>query len=177
MIQPDEIIRSDRKTLAISIDSFGRLIVRAPKRCGEGRIFAFIQAKENWILRKQAEKAQIGIQLPKTDLNGYELFLLGEKRKIVLVDGVKIIFDRESGNIFLPSKNAKRRLIAWLKENAKRIFTQVTERKALEMSVCYKSLDVSSARGRWGACSHDNALHYTFRLLYCSDLHRLAAGR
>ena len=46
MIQPDEIIRSRRKTLAITVDAFGRLIVRAPLRCSEKRIISFLEEKE-----------------------------------------------------------------------------------------------------------------------------------
>ena len=71
MVKPDKIIRSDRKTLAITIDSANRLIVRAPKKCGEERIFAFLREKENWILRKKAERAGAGIDLPPENLNGY----------------------------------------------------------------------------------------------------------
>lgn len=39
MIQPDKIIRSRRKTLSVSVDVFGQVIVRAPLRCGDERIF------------------------------------------------------------------------------------------------------------------------------------------
>ena len=62
MVQPSEIIRSSRKTLAITIDSFGRLIVRAPLRCSEQRINAFLQEKEGWIVRKIAERKGAGIE-------------------------------------------------------------------------------------------------------------------
>ena len=47
MILPDQIIRSRRKTLSISVNPFGQLIVRAPLRCGEERIFAFLAEKES----------------------------------------------------------------------------------------------------------------------------------
>ena len=47
MIQPDEIIRSKRKTLAISIDAFGKLTVRAPMACSKERIFDFLQQKSH----------------------------------------------------------------------------------------------------------------------------------
>ena len=54
----------------------------------------------------------------------------------------------------------------WLKENAKRIFTQRTAYWADIMQTRYRSVSVSSARSRWGSCTADNALRYTFRLLY-----------
>ena len=66
----------------------------------------------------------------------------------------------------MPAKNAKERLIAWLRENSKRIFTKITEEKAKEMGVSFQSVDVSSAKGKWGSCSYDNKIRYAYRLIY-----------
>ena len=167
MIQPDKIVRSNRKTLAISVDTFGRLIVRAPKKCAEDRIFAFLQEKESWIFRKQAERKGAGTALPPENLDGYEFLLLGKTTKIFLYDEKRVGYDSENDRIFLPKEKARERLVKWLKENAKRILTTVTERKAKEMGTTYKSLAITSAKTRWGTCSGDNALRFTFRLLYC----------
>lgn len=166
MIQPDEIIRSRRKTLTITIDSFGRLIVRAPKRCSEARIFAFIQEKEDWILRKQAEKKGAGIELPPENLNGYQMTLLGKTCTIYVVPTAKVGYDAEQNIIYLPEQNSRERLVKWLKTNAKRIFNEVTARMAVTMGASYHSVMVTSARGRWGSCSANDALHYSFRLIY-----------
>lgn len=166
MVQPDEIIRSKRKTVAITIDSFGRLIVRAPYACSEERIFSFLREKETWILREKAERAGAGIQLPPEDLNGYELLLLGKSCKIFVVPTSKVEFDKERNYLYLPEKNSQERLVKWLKENAKRILSALTEQTAQRMGVTYRSVTVNSARGRWGSCSQDNKLHYSFRLLY-----------
>lgn len=166
MIQPDEIIRSNRKTLAITVDSFGRLIVRAPMRYSKERIFAFIEEKENWILRKKSEKQGAGIQLPPENLNGYPLMLLGKKCTVRVVQTAKVGYDAEANEIYLPEKNPRDRLIKWLKNNAKRIFTEVTARTAVTMGTSYRSVTVTSARSRWGSCSGENAIRYSFRLLY-----------
>ena len=166
MIEPSEIIRSSRKTLAITIDSFGRLIVRAPLRCSEQRINAFLQEKEGWIVRKISERKGAGIELPPENLHGYSFMLLGRKCKIYIADTSKVGYDRENGVVYLPAKNPKERLLKWLKENAKRIFTQVAFDTAKRMGVTYQSVGVTSARGRWGSCSGKNAIHFSFRLIY-----------
>ena len=166
MLQPDEIIRTRRKTLAITIDAFGRLIVRAPYRYDEQRIFAFIQEKEAWILRKKAEKQGAGIELPPENLHGYSLLLLGRKCKLYVTETSLVRYDGETSSLYLPAKNPKERLIKWLKNNAKRILSEATENVAKQMGVAYKSVAINSARGRWGSCSHENAIHYSFRLIY-----------
>ena len=166
MIQPDEIIRSRRKSLTITVNSFGRLIVRAPLHYSEQRIYAFLQEKEGWIVRKIAEKKGAGIELPPENLNGYGLLLLGKKCKIYVVDTPKVAYDGEKNVLYLPMDKPQERLVKWLKDNAKRIFTQVTAQTAARMGVTYQSIGVTSARGRWGSCSGKNAIHFSFRLLY-----------
>jgi len=46
---PYEIIRSNRKTLALTIDSEARLVVRAPMQLDEDVIRDFIKKKSRWI--------------------------------------------------------------------------------------------------------------------------------
>ena len=166
MIKPDKIIRSNRKTLSLSVDFFGRLIVRAPRRCSLIRIFAFIQEKEDWIYRKKAQMKGAGISLPPENLDGYNLLLLGKPCKISLTDERYVRYDTENHRLYLPKTNAKTRLQKWLKENAKRILADLTQTTASRMGTSYKSVGISSAKTRWGSCAADNAIRYTFRLLY-----------
>lgn len=44
-----ELIRSRRKTLALEVTGDGRLLVRAPLRCPQARIDAFVGAHAGWI--------------------------------------------------------------------------------------------------------------------------------
>ena len=166
MIIPDKIIRSNRKTLSVSIDHFGAVTVRAPRRCEEKRIFAFLSEKEDWIRRKQAEIKGAGMALPPENLDGYSFLLLGKPCEIVVDEGKRVRFDAEEYKLYLPKENAKERLLKWLKENAKRILSSLTESKAREMGTAYRSVSVTSAKTRWGSCSYHNALHYSFRVLY-----------
>ena len=166
MIQPDQIIRSNRKNLSLSIDVFGRLIVRAPKHCRDERIFAFILEKESWILRQKSKMQGAGMRLPSENLDGYALTLLGKSCVITLTDDGFVRYDGENNRLFVPKTNAKLRLTKWLKENAERILAQATAKAAMEMGVTYKSVSVTSAKTRWGSCSGKDAIHYSFRLIY-----------
>ena len=166
MIQPDQIIRSNRKNLSLSIDVFGRLIVRAPKHCRDERIFAFIREQESFILRQKAKMQGAGMRLPSENLDGYALTLLGKSCVITLTDDNFVRYDGENNRLFVPKTNAKLRLTKWLKENAERILAQATAKAAMEMGVTYKSISVTSAKTRWGSCSGKDAIHYSFRLIY-----------
>lgn len=117
-------------------------------------------------MKKQAERQALDIALPPENLHGYSLLLLGKPCKILLAPITKVGYDKEKDFIYLPEQNSKERLIKWLKNNAKRIFTEVTAQTAMRMGVSYQSVSVNSARRRWGSCSGENAIHYSFRLLY-----------
>ncbi len=166
MIEPDRIVRSRRKTLSISVNAFGQLIVRAPLRCGEERIFAFLKEKEGWILKQQAKSKGAGIRLPGENLDGYRFLLLGKDCVVRLFEESRIRYDEETREIFLPAENAREKLVNWLKSNAKRIFTALCARRATQMGASYPSLSVTSAKTRWGSCSYSDALHFSFRLVY-----------
>lgn len=167
-IIPDQIIRSRRKTLSVTVDVFGRVIVRAPLRYGEERIFSFLEEKRAWIIRHKTRRMQAAQTLPSADLEGYRFLLLGRYVRIRLYNLSRIRFERgeEEDVIFLPKVKSRERLLKWLKENAKRIFSAEAERRASEMGVSFRSVSVGSAKSRWGSCSADNALHFSFRLIY-----------
>ena len=56
-----ELIRSDRKTLAIEITKECKIIVRAPKRCSQKTIDGFINKNADWIKRtlKKTEQRRL----------------------------------------------------------------------------------------------------------------------
>ncbi len=168
MIKADEIIRSDRRTLSVSVDALGRVTVRAPWRCSDERIMAFLQDKADWIQRAVAKTNGAGTRLPTENLDGYVFPLLGEQTQIVLTGEKRIRFDDREKRLYLPSDKPQERLVKWLKENAKRILGKHTAEKAAQMGVRYQSVSITSARTRWGSCSGKNAVHYPFRLLYLS---------
>jgi len=63
MIEIDKLVRSKRKTLALIVERDGTLTVRVPRRMKEADIRSFIEAKQDWIKRKQA-KAFRKVSLP-----------------------------------------------------------------------------------------------------------------
>ncbi len=106
------------------------------------------------------------MRLPPENLDGYRLLLLGNFYTLFVGFEKKVRLDNERKILYLPIDKPRERLVKWLKDNAKRIFAEVTENKAREMGVTVKSISVTSAKTRWGSCSADNSLRYSFRLLY-----------
>ena len=160
------MIRSHRKTLSISIDPFGRVVVRAPRTCKEERIFAFLEEKETWILRKKAEREGAGIRLPSEKLDGESVLLFGENYTLRLWEYGNVYLNVGEKQLFLPNQDTKKKLVNFLKKEAKLLFLEYVDRYAERMGTAYKKLSITGARTRWGSCSFDDSLHFSFRLLY-----------
>ena len=59
-----ELIRSDRRTMSVEVDSSGYVLVRAPRLMPKWRIDAFVAERRDWIERAKARQAQRQAKLP-----------------------------------------------------------------------------------------------------------------
>ena len=55
MTETFELIRTRRRTIALIVQTDGRLVVRAPLRVPEKIIREFVESKAGWIRKKQAQ--------------------------------------------------------------------------------------------------------------------------
>ena len=62
-----ELIRSDRKTYAISVEPGGIVKVRVPRKLNEKFLFRFLEEKEDWITKKYLQAKTIEKELPPTE--------------------------------------------------------------------------------------------------------------
>ena len=166
MIVPSAIVKTKRKTLSLCVNRLGAIIVRAPLTASDEKIWAFVKEKQPWLEKQMRKREQAGVRLPMETLDGYEFLLLGESYKIKLYDGDFIRLDKENKILFAPEKKTKVRLVAWLKENARRILTLQSQRYAAEMGLQFQGIEISSAKTRWGTCSSAGKIRYTYRLLF-----------
>jgi len=163
---PYKIIRSDRKTITLVINSDAKLSVRAPFDAGETAIIKFINQKKRWILEKQKKILALKNKHSPVVLKNGESFLFQGNTYIIKFDSVpKIKISGE--NILLPKGFKKEKVIAWLKREARKLINERLEKYAGIMGVGYSAVRISSARTRWGSCSGRNNLSFTWRLIMC----------
>ena len=160
------VIRSRRRSVAITINRNGEVVVRAPMRYPIEKIERLLLEKEGWICKHQSRIAATKIELPGECLDGYRMLLLGEFYEIRLCAVPCVRVDEGTKTLFVPMENSEKRLVKWLKERAKATFTDLVLRRAGEMAAPIRSLRLSSARTRWGTCSANNDIRLCFRLIY-----------
>lgn len=122
-----QLIRSSRKTLALSIEPDGTILVRAPLRLPMREIEHFVLSHQKWI---DTHRERV---LRRTDFDA--------------------------------AHYATAEQIAALRATAEQILPQKTAYWAKLMGVTPRSVKITAAQKRFGSCSSQNGICYSYRLM------------
>jgi predicted metal-dependent hydrolase len=166
-IEIDQLVRSKRRTIALIVERDGSLTVRAPRRAAVMEIESFIREKKEWILRAREKIKSITV-IPKKNFEDGERFLfLGNEYELELVRPQRPALKFNGGFRLGSSAQKLGELVFmhWYKEQA---YTVISERVKIfseQHGFAPRQVKISSARTRWGSCSADGTLNFTWRLV------------
>ena len=166
-IQIDKLVRSKRRTIAIIIERDGTLTVRAPMRISQVHINSFVQEKVDWITRTR-KKLKSVVEIPVRQYADGEVFLfLGSSFDLKLVRPQRPSLQFDNG--FTLSHTAQKRgasaFTRWYKERADEVISERVAQFAKQYNFIPKEIKISSAKTRWGSCSPNGTLNFTWRLV------------
>lgn len=151
-----ELVRSNRRTLAITIDGSGRCVVRAPMRMPMAEIKKFIEEKRSWIENKLCEielKTELAPREPEFK-EGAEWVIAGNSVRIKFIAGAAKDYAQLTPDGFICSKKLGRPgLIKFLRGFARDLFYWRVDKYAQVIGVKPLGVKVSEAQARWGSCS------------------------
>ncbi len=162
-----KLVRSKRRTLALVVERDGTLTVRAPLRMAESEVRRFVEAKSDWIKRKQAEAAKEAV-VPHRFVDGEAFPFLGKAIPLRLVPdpAPALVMDGECFRLSRSRQpDARALLVAWYRAQARKIIAERLKHLACSHNVKPTGLRISSARTRWGSCSRKGTLSFTWRLV------------
>lgn len=152
------LVRSRRKTLALTVTRAGEVVVRAPYAVSDEQIARFVAQHSEWIAKRLACREE----QPRFCLDdGETLVLFGEEYAIS--EGRARV---AGGVLYLPRDNRERALVSLLKRLSRAYMTELTDRIAVRYGFTFSGVRVSSARGRWGSCNRGGRIAYTFRIAF-----------
>lgn len=166
-VKVDQIIRCKRKTLALIVKPDGTLIVRVPLRTPVKSIREFIEHHIDWAKKKQAEALAARPPAPKQYIAGEMFLYLGNAYPLEIVKGQRrsLIFE----DCFKLSQSTQREARSvferWYRKQAQQILTERVCLYAQHYDFQYKRMRITSARTRWGSCSADGSLNFSWRLI------------
>ena len=164
------LTRSKRKTIALYVRN-GDIEVRAPLRMSKRDIEKFIASKEKWILDKIKLSRKQEIKREKFSLNyGDSVICRSKPRQITATDD-GIDFDDE--RFYVPSgqtpQQIKQACIQIYKMVAGRDLTIKAYELAKHLFVTPTAVKINSAKSRWGSCSVNGSINFSWRLIMADD--------
>jgi len=165
-IKISKLIRSNRRTICLMIDSEGNLIVKAPIFTPIWIINKFISDKKSWV-SKQIEKKLKHIKKGRTYTEEEEFLFLGKTYKLHFGNFNEVTFSN-SGQLEFPSGlsfRIKKEIERVYINEAKELITKRVKYFADLMKLKFSSITFSDTKSKWGTCTHINNLQFNWRLV------------
>ena len=164
-MNPNKIIRSNRRTLSLTINENAELIIRAPKRLSIEKIQDFINEKENWINRK---KRLIENQIKDVTINHNKLLYLGDLFPINVEQNAskELFFTGEEfiANSIEPD-SLSLSIKKWYKNKFKEIALPRVAYFANKHNLMVNQVRIKNQKTMWGSCSSKNNINLNYLLL------------
>ena len=136
----------------------GRVTLTLPPGVPEAEALDFARSKLDWIaghLQQRPETVQVA--------QGATLPVEGIARRIVVAPGRKVVL--EADQIAVPADAVAKRLQSWLRELARDRLAAACDGYAAQLGRSYARLTLRDTRSRWGSCSSQGALMFSWRLV------------
>ena len=169
-MEPKEIIRSNRRSLALTINENGELIVHAPKDMPLYEIMDFVNKKQSWIDKKSSS---INFVLQKNrDIVSYnQLFFLGKRYNVVETKGIVNPYLTKDSLLIpggLPFGKRKKVMHDWYVSNVETTIVPRVQKISNSMHLTYKTIQIINSKAKWGMCDSMKNLFFNWKLLMLS---------
>ncbi len=175
-----QLLRSKRKSIAISFDRDGNLVVKAPLWVERYEIDKFVESKREWILttsvRLQNAREKEAANRLRLE-NGDELYYLGEKRVLTVVreERSRARIKNVCGHLIMTVPYEadyaykQEQLEKWYRKEALSVFKEKAQEFAENIGVSFKDIHIKDQKSRWGSCSSKGNLNFNWRILMAPE--------
>jgi predicted metal-dependent hydrolase len=167
-ISIDKLIHTRRKTISLTILPDGKLTVRAPLRMSEVQILDFVRTYEEWIRKNQARIKSYSPPPIKHFIEGEFFLYLGVEYPLTVVSHQRpaLILSNPRFNLAYSNlQKARQTFNNWYKTQARIVISKRVVLLARQNRFTYAKIRISSARTRWGSCSTNGTISFTWRLV------------
>jgi len=165
-----EVRRSaNRRTVQITVDRQGELILSAPEVCAPSVMERFVRDKRFWIYTKLAEKEALQPTTPtKEYVSGEGLSYLGRNYRLLLVAKQDVPVKLEAGRFKMRRADAaqgREHMVRWYTDHAQPWITPRVERYAGRVRVDPSEVIVRDLGYRWGSCGKEGKLYFHWKAI------------
>lgn len=158
-----------RRTMQITVERDGNLVLSAPPKVGAAQLRAFVKEKRFWIYTKLAEKGRLQRQVPRKEFVSGEGFIyLGRSHRLKLVDEQDVPLKLADGRFCLRRDAlaaARGHFIRWYSERAKTWLSGRVADYQSRMDVRPAGVKVQDLGYRWGSCGKGDWLYFHWKAI------------
>lgn len=158
-----------RRTLQITVERGGGLLLNAPPGVDESSLRNFVNEKRFWIYTKLAEKELLRRSVPRKEFVDGEGFLyLGRSYRLKLVDTQDEPLKLSAGRFCLRRDAAsagREHFIRWYSERAREKLTKFVDELQNRMEVRPAAVKVQDLGYRWGSCGKGDRLYFHWKTI------------
>jgi predicted metal-dependent hydrolase len=156
-----------RRTLQITVERSGDLVLASPPEVDDERLRAFVEEKRFWIYTRLAEKERLQRHVPRKEFVGGEGFLyLGRSHRLKLVDEQDVPLKLASGRFCLRRDAvpaAREHFIRWYSERGRVWLPGRVAEYRSRMEVQPAGVKVQDLGYRWGSCGKGDWLYFHWK--------------
>ncbi len=163
------LIKSKRKTISITVDINGNIVVKAPLKASKNEVDYFLREKQDWIAKHvviQRENAERREKFLKAHIK--TLTYLGKEYPVDYnepygFDTKHFTFPDYTFEQLRPS------IIGFYKKAAKKHISERVEYYSSIIGVTPTAVKINSAKTRWGSCSGKGSLNFSWKLILADE--------
>ncbi|MEQ8456658.1 MAG: SprT family zinc-dependent metalloprotease [Sandaracinaceae bacterium] len=156
-----------RRSVQVTVDRGGELILSAPNECSVATMEDFVKAKRFWIYTKLAEKEALHPQVSRKQYVSGEGFpYLGRSYRLLLVNDQNVPLKLERGRFKMRRADAtqgREHMVAWYQAHAAAWLSKPVERLKARVGVDPRGVVVQDLGYRWGSCGKGRKLYFHWR--------------
>ncbi|KUH34020.1 metal-dependent hydrolase [Thermococcus celericrescens] len=161
--------KTNRKSLELRVSEDGAIIVKVPTEATMETVVEFINKHREWIAKKRGTILKRDPKiLSRRFLPGESFLYLGRyyRLKIVSNQSKPLIF--KDGWFYLSESyvdQARDVFVSWYRQQAREIIKRRVKWYASLGGFEYKRVNITNARKRWGSCTREGTLNFSWRLI------------
>ena len=168
--------RSNRKSMGISIERDGRIMVTVPHQAEPIDIEKFVSEKRIWIYQKLAKKKSLNREKPQREfVNGQGFLYLGKSYRLKLIDdaGIKPAKSSKTAPLRLwrgyfelaetEKAKARNHFISWYRKQIKKQLKERIPRYDKRIGVKVKDVRILDLGHRWASCGKNGSINFNWR--------------
>ena len=162
-----------KKTVAVTVDPAGSVLVVAPEGFAIGRLDAIVTRKAGWITRRiRRVREHAPLPSPREFVSGESVLYLGRHYRLKVDSTARGGAKLRGGWLYVPAgangqqtARVRAALVSWFRRHAAERLPERVEEWRSKVGVSMPRVIIANQQKRWGSCDQRGAIRLNWRIV------------